>query len=169
MLGISLDSIGISGDKCKCHVSAVCSIDQCECQPFCKKYEALYLSIGEKLTKCVFLTFAPAPKTQAASELCPENDGDRFKSFYKMLKKDDNIESFILVAELTLKGQLHYHAFIRYKNKVTFIKRIVQTLYWGGNVLPFYGKPKKGIHYLFKTATTMEEYLEGSSIYIKSD
>jgi len=89
-----------------------------------------------------------------------EDEYKEFKRFEKnYFKKNPNIIKYIITAELTLKGMVHYHAYFSFKNKVSVIKQMIQPMYFKGNVLPLYGtQPKKGIHYLFKTSTDLKEY-----------
>jgi hypothetical protein len=175
MLGISLDSndtaIAKSRD-CICGQVSKCNLVDCECIDYCFEYKNLYSKMKSQLSKLCFLTFSPKPKGEAAlefgSSLC-YNERNEFKSFVKRYLKNNNIEDFIAVTELTNKGQIHYHVMLTFKSKVTFIKQVIQPLYYKGNVLPVYNAgPKEGIHYLFKAQLLMTEYHGKKTIMISS-
>lgn len=161
MLGISLDS-----NICKCKIRTQCTISQCECISYCTIMNSIYELINPHLLQRCFLTFSPTPKTAAGAEF-GESPYKEFKTFVKSFLKSDNIEEYIAVPELTLKGQIHYHVYLKFKNKVTFIKQVIQPLYHRGNVLPIYGSPKEGLHYLFKSSNLMFEYM-GDKLAIMS-
>lgn len=167
---------------CICRQVTECKIGcQCECSVYCESYKDTYVSIiNAGMTKYAFLTFNPAPISQTKCELSyakrDKADYQDFKDFVKsFFRKNQYVEKYIAISELTKKGQVHYHVFFSFKSKVSIIKSIVQVLYHRGNVLMLYGtKPKMGIHYLFKSQEEMREYYqldEGdntSHIFIKN-
>jgi len=173
-LGISLDRndhYSEGKEKCNCTVNK-CNIFPCECHSYCLSNLDVYKRIKSKgFTHTAFLTFNPTPKTKVQHQCNITPDYELFKQFYKdYFKKNANIIDYILVAELTKKGQMHYHCYFSYKNKVTVIKQIVQPMYFEGNILILHGiEPKMGIHYLFKEADTMKEYLDNKPHYISGD
>lgn len=154
-----------SDSDCPCDLDGVCT-KQCECIGMCTKHQELFLHINERLTKRCFLTYSPKPDTLAACQFGHRSHLDDFLDFCKEYIDTKNILKAIVVFELTNKGQPHYHAYIQYDNKVTFIKQVVQPLYFEGNVLPIYNPPKNGIHYLFKTHLSMSEYLMSDSVIV---
>jgi len=156
MLGISLDSKQSATNKCD------------NCETYCEHYQPLYDIIKSSLLHQCFLTFSPAPSSAAKYEFYKEDHTDDFIRFVKSYLLHANITNFIAVFELTLKGQPHYHVYLQFKNKVTFIKRVIQRLYHAGNVLPFYGPPSKGIHYLFKDSDNMAEYLGDTPVHVST-
>ncbi len=146
--------------ECKCNVRTKCSIDQCECEGLCVTHQYLYEDIKKDLLHQCFLTWSPIPQSSAMFEFGINSDLDRFCQFHRLLALSGTVTHAIIVAELTQKGQIHFHAYCKFKSKAKFYRTIVQPLYYTGNVLPIYGPPKLGIHYLFKAHETMKEYLD---------
>jgi len=148
---------------CKCEKVSKCQISECECLDYCQYYSGVYEDIKKApLTKQGFLTFNPKPLTETQYRIGLYHDYERFKTFHRnYIKYNDNIIKYIYVAELTQKGQLHFHLYFSFKNKVSIIKQMIQPMYHEGNILMLWGScPKLGIHYLFKTCKTMKEYFE---------
>lgn len=141
---------------CKCDVLFQCTSRDCECRAFCHNYLALYKSIDARFTKRCWLTFSPKPPT-SQEYFCEQKMSHRetFKRWVEAYLDTSNISRYIAVAEFTQKGQIHYHVYLQFRNKVTFIKQVVNGLYYSGNVLPLYDAPKGGIHYLFKAQELM--------------
>lgn len=143
---------------------------KCEVENYHCRYQPVYDLMSERLTKRCFLTYAPPPATAASRQFGGEGaEREGYISFIGDYLDSPNIRRFISVAELTQKGQIHYHVYLEYINKVTFIKQVIQPLYFQGNVLPVYNPPNGGICYLFKSSETMGEYLGGSAVYTKAD
>lgn len=164
-----LDNSEHDNVSCVCKTRSVCQLNQfsdelCQCKDFCKKYLPQYNSLVERLTKVCFFTFNPKPKTQAQHEFLEGLIPSDLKIFQKWVKAnftdDDNIESFIAVSELTKKAQIHYHVLVKFKDKVKFKKRVVQRLYYDGNIDAQYKPPRFGLHYLFKQQEDMMQYHE---------
>lgn len=171
MLGISSDSKHTTTPQCECTVLSDCQIDICECKSYCKTHKDTYSRIkGAGFTKTAYITFNPKPITEGAFNFRIETDYEVFKNFFKAyVKNNTNIIDYILCAELTKKGQVHFHMYFSFKNKVTVIKTMVQPMYYAGNILILYGtQPKKGIHYLFKESDTMQEYFDEEPFFVSS-
>lgn len=174
MLGISSDSETIAMPRalCKCDTLSQCSDgNSCECASYCPLYAGIYLVMKQELSKLCFLTFSPKPPTQSGSEFTKGlvNERADFKKFIDRFIDTKNIKNYIAVTELTLKGQIHYHILLTFRSKVTFIKQVIQPLYYLGNVLPIYNTgPQKGMHYLFKSQKLMTEYHGKTTIYSSS-
>jgi len=169
MLGISSDSKDTTTPKCGCTSLSNCQIGICECLSYCKDHKDTYSRIkAAGFTKTAFLTFNPKPLTEGAFNFRIETDYEVFNNFFKDYIRDNfNIIDYILCAELTKKGQMHFHMYFSFKNKVTVIKQMVQPMYFAGNILILYGtQPKMGIHYLFKESETMQEYFNEEPFFI---
>lgn len=172
MLGISLDSkdtviANTENTRCKCPLGCTLGAD-CQCSGYCELYSDEYNYIKAKLTKFCWLTFSPKPRNETERQFNLSDERQLFKDFIRSFLKSKNIKNYIAVAELTKKGQIHYHVLCRFKSKVTFIKQVIQPLFYKGNIEPIYGSsPKFGLHYLFKEQDFMYDYFgERSGVFI---
>lgn len=151
MLGGSLDRIK---NKCKCEIRTECVGIECQCDIYCKEYVELYILILTGIEEICWLTFSPKPNIL----MTDRNHLESMISLMKDMTKRKVVGNYILVTELTQKGQLHFHVFMSLKDKIKFMKRYVRHLYMIGNVLPIYGRPRDGIHYLFKSQGDMAKF-----------
>lgn len=118
-----------------------------------QQYQQLFNTITDGGQFC-FMTIAPKPEKELSNQ---DFMIYWFREFYALRKVTRHL---LLVAELTKKGQLHFHFLIRLfpiRNKYTFIKCFVQRWFHMAIIEPIYGTPPRlGLPYLFKTIEETE-------------
>lgn len=130
--------------------------------PLVQRYQELYDQIIDGGQFC-FMTIAPKPDRELSNR---DFMIFWFREFYALKKCTRHL---LLVAELTKKGQLHFHFMIRLfplRNKYTFIKCFVQRWFHMAIIEPIYGfPPKLGLPYLFKQIEETEAVISMAAHY----
>lgn len=147
---------------CICPILGKCTISACECSDYCILFEDMYTRIVSSKVYCWY-TFNPKPD-RIREELQPDWESKLLGQVYRDLINNKAVGDFILVPELTEAGRIHFHALAEITDKVKFYKTFLSRYYWEGIQKPIFNqKPKLGIHYLFKVANMMQDYMGESN------
>lgn len=141
-------------NPCSCKCTGACDVQgECECIGYCKDYQELYDEIAASNRRC-WLTISPKPHE---FEVDADKVIDWLSDIYELRKCSDKM---IVVVEYTTKMIMHFHIFIKITDMIKFKKGFIQRWYYTSNIEPIYGRnPAKGIHYLFKSVTSVAELL----------